>query len=40
MGQNKIVNKPFKQILHFTDIKHNIIGIPFIKEYTNNQHLK
>ena len=31
--QNKILNKPFKQILHITDIKHNIIGIPFISKY-------
>ena len=28
--QNKILIKPFKQIFHITDIKHNIIGIPFI----------
>ena len=28
--QNKILNKPFKQTFHITDIKHNIIGIPFI----------
>ena len=27
MEQNKILNKPFKQIFHITDIKHNIIGI-------------
>ena len=32
MEQNKILNKPFKQIFHFTDIKHNIIGIPFISK--------
>ena len=31
--QNKILNKPFKQIFHNTDIKHNIIGIPFISKY-------
>ena len=31
--QNKILNKPFKQIFHITDIKHNIIGIPFISKY-------
>ena len=31
--QNKILNKPFKQIFHITDIKHNIIGIPFISRY-------
>ena len=33
MEQNKILNKPFKQIFHITDIKHNIIGIPFISTY-------
>ena len=33
MEQNKILNKPFKQISHITDIKHNIIGIPFISKY-------
>ena len=33
MEQNKILNKPFKQIFHITDIKHNIIGIPFISKY-------
>ena len=33
MEQNKILNKPFKQLFHFTDIKHNIIGIPFISKY-------
>ena len=33
MGQNKFLNKPFKQIFHITDIKHNIIGIPFISKY-------
>ena len=27
MEQNKNLNKPFKQIFHITDIKHNIIGI-------------
>ena len=31
--QNKILNKPFKQIFHITDIKNNIIGIPFISKY-------
>ena len=30
MEQNKILNKLFKQTFHITDIKHNIIGIPFI----------
>ena len=33
MEQNKILNKPFKQIFHITDIKHNIIGIPFKSKY-------
>ena len=33
MEQNKILNKPFKQTFHITDIKHNIIGIPFITIY-------
>ena len=33
MEQNKILNKPFKQIFHITDIKHNILGIPFISKY-------
>ena len=33
MEQNKILNKPFKQIFHITDIKHNVIGIPFISKY-------
>ena len=33
MEQNKILNKPFKQTFHITDIKHNIIGIPFITKY-------
>ena len=38
MEQNKILNKPFKQIFHITDNKHNIIGIPFISKDipTNN----
>ena len=31
--QNKILNKPFKQTFHITDIKHNIISIPFITTY-------
>ena len=31
--KNKILNKPFKQVFHITDIKHNIIGIPFISKY-------
>ena len=33
MEQNKILNNSFKQIFHITDIKHNIIGIPFISKY-------
>ena len=33
MEQNKLLNKPFKQIFHITDIKHNFIGIPFITNY-------
>ena len=34
MERNKISNKPFKQTFHITDIKHNIIGIPFVTKYT------
>ena len=30
MEQNKLLTKPFKQTFHITDIKHNIIGLPFI----------
>ena len=33
MEQNKILDKPFKQIFHITDIKHDIIGIPFVSKY-------
>ena len=33
MEQNKILNKPFKQTFHITDIKHIIIAIPFITKY-------
>ena len=33
MEQNKLMSKPFKQIFHITDIKHNIIGTPFITKY-------
>ena len=33
MEQNKILNRPIKQTFHITDIKHNIIGIPFITKY-------
>ena len=31
--QNKILNKPFKQIFHITDIEHNIIGIQIITKH-------
>ena len=31
--QNKLMSKPFKQTFHITDIKHHIIGIPFITKY-------
>ena len=30
---SRLLNKPFKQIFHITDIKHNNIGIPFITKY-------
>ena len=33
MEQNKLLNKPFKQTSHITDIKHNINGFPFITKY-------
>ena len=33
MEQSKILNKPFKQTFHITDIKHNIIGITFTTKY-------
>ena len=33
MDQNKILNKPFKQTFHITDINDNIIGIPFVTKY-------
>ena len=33
MEQNKILNKPFKQIFDNTDINHNLIGIAFISKY-------
>ena len=38
MEQNKLLNKPFKQTFHITDIKPINIGIPFITKYipTNN----
>ena len=35
----KILNKPFKQIFHITDIKHNIIGIPFISKYIPTKNI-
>ena len=34
MGQSNFMSKPFKQSFHITDIKHNIIGIPFVTNYT------
>ena len=33
MEQNKLMSKPFKQTFHITDIKDNIIGIPFTTKY-------
>ena len=33
MEQNNFLNKPFRQIFHITDIKHNIVGNPFITKY-------
>ena len=33
MEQNKLLTKPFKQTIHITDIKHNIIGKLFITKY-------
>ena len=39
MEQNKILNKPFKQTFHITDIKHNIIGIPFITKYIPTKNI-
>ena len=33
MEQNKLLSRPFKKKFHITDIKHNIIGIPFITKY-------
>ena len=32
-GTNKLLNKPFKQTFHITDIKHNIVEIPFITKF-------
>ena len=37
MEQNKISIKPFKQTFHITDIKHNIIHIPFITKYVRTK---
>ena len=39
MEQNKILNKPLKQTFHITDIKHNIIGIPFITKYIPTKNI-
>ena len=39
MEQNKLMSKPFKQTLHITDIKHNIIGIPFITKYRPTKNI-
>ena len=39
MEQNKILNKPFKQTFHSTDIKQNIIGIPFITKYIPTKNI-
>ena len=33
MEQNKLLTKPFKHTFHITDIKHSIIGTPFITKY-------
>ena len=33
MEQNKLLTKPFKQTFHKTDIKQNIVGIPYITKY-------
>ena len=34
MEQSKHMSKPFKQTFHITDVRHNIIGIPFNTNYT------
>ena len=39
MEQNKLLKKPFKQIFHITDIKHNIVGTPFITKYIPTNHI-
>ena len=33
MEQKKLMSKPFEQTFHITDIKHNIIVIPFITKH-------
>ena len=33
MEQNRLLNKPFEQKFHITDIKHSIIGIDFHYQY-------
>ena len=33
MEQNKLLNKRSKQTFDITDVKHKIIGIPFITKY-------
>ena len=33
MEQSNFMSQPFKQSFHITDIKHNIIGIPFVTKY-------
>ena len=39
MEQDKILNKPFKQRFYKTDIKHNIIGLPFITMYIPTKNI-
>ena len=36
MEQNSFLIKPFKQTFHITDIKYNIVGIPFITKNITN----
>ena len=33
MEQIELLNKPFKQTFHITDIKHKIVRIPFFTNY-------
>ena len=41
MEQSKLMSKSIKQTFHNTDIKHDIIGIPFITKYiTTLKYLK